>query len=105
MYMTYLNMRYNWCANADVHEEARWQRLANARKKDQSEDDAVAAATAAEADKGKGRGESSKHGHFMKTATRELYGAEGGGGSVQDQIGRRKYYSERGASDKAAFRR
>ena len=86
--------------NASVHEEARWQRLSNARKKD-AQDDAEAVAAGAE----DGAHANGKGGQvdFMKAATRNLY-ASSEGGSVQEQVGRRKYYSERD-SDKAAFRR
>ena len=87
--------------NAAVHEEARWQRLADARKRDRVDDDAAAvAAENGQDDKPEKAGERQD---FMKTATRELYGT-GQGGSVEDQIGRRKFYSER-RSDQAAFRR
>ena len=85
--------------NASVHEEARWQRLANARRKDQSEE-AIAAAANGAPERVKGN---RKQDDFLKTATRDLYGADEGG-SVQDQVGRRKFYSER-RSDGAAFRR
>lgn len=85
--------------NADVHEEARWQRLANARKRDESDvaEPAQEDGKAAGDDKSNGK----RHEEYMKNTMREMYGS---GTSVEDQIGRRKYYSERGG-DKAAFRR
>lgn len=81
--------------NASMHEEARWQRLANARRKDQAPD---VWPSDAEADR-----HHKDRTDFMKNATRELYGGENAG-SVEDQVGRRKYYSEH-RSDHAAFRR
>ena len=40
---------------------------------------------------------------FLKDAHKEVYGASGEGASLEDRVGRRKYYAERGGG--AAFRR
>ena len=72
--------------NASVHEEARWQRLSSARKRDHAE--AVPAEDGHDAEK------------FRKVAAQQVQGSQ----SVEQGVGRRKYYSERD-SDKAAFRR
>ncbi|KAK9792960.1 hypothetical protein WJX73_009574 [Symbiochloris irregularis] len=87
--------------NADVHEEARWQRLANARKRDDADTGPAPDDSAAGEDKQTGGKHGSKHDEYMKNTMREMYGT---GTSVEDQVGRRKYYSERGG-DRAAFRR
>ena len=40
---------------------------------------------------------------FLKEAHKEVYGASGEAASLEDRVGRRKYYAERSGS--AAFRR
>jgi hypothetical protein len=40
---------------------------------------------------------------FLKEAHKEVYGASGEGATLEDRVGRRKYYAERGGA--ATFRR
>ena len=72
--------------NASVHEEARWQRLSNARKRDHAE----AAPTEDDHDAAR----------FRKVAAQQVQGSQ----SVEQGVGRRKYYSERDSGGNA-FRR
>jgi len=41
---------------------------------------------------------------FLRAATREVYGAAGGG-SLAERVGRQKFYTDRGGEGAAAFRR
>jgi hypothetical protein len=43
----------------------------------------------------------------MKTVTKDVYGAEAGGGTLEERVARRKYYNDRsvGATERNAFRR
>lgn len=41
---------------------------------------------------------------FMATATKSLYGTGDGGGSLEERVGRNKFYNDRSGSD-VAFRR
>lgn len=72
--------------NASVHEEARWQRLSNARKRDHADADPTEDGHDAE--------------KFRKVAAQQVQGSQ----SVEQGVGRRKYYSEKD-SEGPAFRR
>lgn len=85
--------------NALEHEGSRSSRLKHAAKAD-------AVADAAEAVGGRTAHHTDTE-RFMKTVTKDVYGAEAGGGSLEERVARRKYYNERGigATDRNAFRR
>ncbi|KAK9808797.1 hypothetical protein WJX72_003833 [[Myrmecia] bisecta] len=84
--------------NADVHDEARWARLKHARDKDEAADAADAPGKVDE----KARHHSNTAA-FLKQATKEVYGTAGEGASLEDRVGRRKFYADNSGS--AAFRR
>ncbi|CAL8469997.1 g9539 [Coccomyxa elongata] len=75
--------------NAEVHEEARWARQKRARDADAAEEQANAIAAAGEQQPG---GTAA----FLKSATAEVYGTSGDVASLEDRVGRRKYYAECG---------
>ncbi|KAK9846165.1 hypothetical protein WJX84_002742 [Apatococcus fuscideae] len=85
--------------NANVHEEARWQRLEQARKKDDAEDATLAVHP---------QGDKAEDWHYSETAKfmqRTGKGLAEGVATLEDRVGRAKFYQDRGSSDRAAFRR
>ena len=70
---------------------ARWQRLTDEKKKDEAEALEQANATGSATD-------------FLKQAHKSLYGATGEAASLEDRVGRRKYYNDRD-SERGAFKR
>lgn len=77
--------------NAEEHDDARWQRLSDEKKKDAAEAAAQANQTSSAAD-------------FMKQAHKSLYGATGEAASLEDRVGRRKYYNDKD-TERGAFKR
>eukprot|EP00897_Mesotaenium_endlicherianum_P003958 jgi/Mesen1/3590/ME000020S03124 len=79
-------------ADAEVHEEDRWQRLKHAAAKDASE----AARNERSATKK----------NFLEEANKAVYGAgKGGSLTVEESLRRRTHFSDRGRSEGNAFRR
>lgn len=78
--------------NAEVHDDARWKRLSDEKQKDA--DEAVALAN-------QGSGSAAA---FLKQAHKTIYGATGEGASLEDRVGRRKYYNDRD-TERGAFKR
>ncbi len=78
--------------NAEVHDDARWQRLSDEKQKD-------AAEALEQANQGSGSAAA-----FMKQAHKTLYGATGEGASLEDRVGRRKYYNDKD-TERGAFKR
>jgi len=83
--------------NAAEHADSRAARLKHAANKD---------AAVVEAEGTGGERHHTDTDRFMKTVTKDVYGAEGGG-SLEERVARRKYYNERGvgSTDRNAFRR
>lgn len=75
-------------ADADEHDAQRAARLHDARRREEREEEGNAAAAAAG-----GEGGGDKNGKFLREATRATYGGEGA--SLADQVGRRKFYSDK----------
>lgn len=85
--------------NAAAHEDSRSLRLRHAAIKDEAIEVAEV-----------GSGRTTHHtdtDRFMKTVTKDVYGAEAGGGTLEERVARRKYYNDRsvGATERNAFRR
>jgi len=78
--------------NAEVHDDARWQRLSAEKQKD-------AAKVLEQANQGSGSAAA-----FLKQAHKTVYGATGEGATLQDRIGRRKYYNDKD-TERGAFKR
>ncbi|KAL0040595.1 hypothetical protein WJX77_011876 [Trebouxia sp. C0004] len=78
--------------NAEVHDDARWQRLSVEKQKD-------AAEVLEQANQGSGSAAA-----FLKQAHKTVYGATGEGATLQDRIGRRKYYNDKD-TERGAFKR
>ncbi|KAL3154798.1 hypothetical protein ABBQ38_011342 [Trebouxia sp. C0009 RCD-2024] len=78
--------------NAEVHDDARWKRLSDEKQKDA--DEAIALAN-------QGSGSAAA---FLKQAHKTIYGATGEGASLEDRVGRRKYYNDRD-TERGAFKR
>ncbi|KAK9825013.1 hypothetical protein WJX74_000705 [Apatococcus lobatus] len=85
--------------NASVHEEARWHRLASARKKDDAEEASLAQHRQGDKPEDRHASDTAK---FMQRTGKKL--AEGVD-SLEDRVGRAKFYQDRGSSDRGAFRR
>ena len=77
--------------NAEVHDDARWQRLSNEKKKDAAEAQAQALQSGSAAE-------------FMKQAHKSLYGATGEAASLEDRVGRRRHYNDKD-TERGAFKR
>lgn len=77
--------------NAEVHDSARWQRLTDEKRKDAAEALEQGNATGSSAD-------------MMKQAHKALYGTAGEAASLEDRIGRRKYYNDKD-TERGAFKR
>jgi len=78
--------------NAEVHDDARWHRLSAEKHKD-------AAEVSEQANQGSGSAAA-----FLKQAHKTVYGATGEGATLQDRIGRRKYYNDKD-TERGAFKR
>ncbi|DBB05825.1 hypothetical protein WJX82_010516 [Trebouxia sp. C0006] len=78
--------------NAEVHDDARWHRLSAEKQKD-------AAEVSEQANQGSGSAAA-----FLKQAHKTVYGATGEGATLQDRIGRRKYYNDKD-TERGAFKR
>lgn len=78
--------------NAEVHDDARWQRLSDEKQKD-------AAEALVQANQGNGSAAA-----FLKQAHKSLYGATGEAASLEDRVGRRKYYNDKD-TERGAFKR
>lgn len=76
--------------DASLHDGQRWDRLHKARVKEEEELQAT------------GPGGPSDGARFLKEAHKNLYGANGEAASLEDRVGRRKFYNDRGEG--AAFR-
>lgn len=77
--------------DASLHDGQRWDRLHKARVKEEEELQAT------------GPGGPSDGARFLKEAHKNLYGANGEASSLEDRVGRRKFYNDHGEG--AAFRR
>lgn len=78
--------------NAVVHDDARWQRLSDEKQKD-------AAEALEQANQGNGSAAA-----FLKQAHKTVYGATGEGATLEDRVGRRKYYNDKD-TERGAFKR
>lgn len=78
--------------NAEVHDDARWQRLSDEKSKDAAE--ALLQANQA----------NDSAAAFLKQAHKSLYGATGEAASLEDRVGRRKHYIDKG-TERGAFKR
>lgn len=78
--------------NAEVHDDARWQRLSDEKKRDAAEKLAMA------------NQDTGSAAAFLKQAHKSLYGATGEAASLEDRVGRRKYYNDKD-TERGAFKR
>ena len=78
--------------NAEVHDDARWKRMSDEKKKDAAEAVELANQSTGSA------------AAFLKQAHKTVYGATGEGATLEDRIGRRKYYNDKD-TERGAFKR